>query len=215
MIPKQPKAAAGEMIIISGKACAGKTTVGRALSYRLDVPFISMGEFSREHARSVHGVDIHTFQKLCLENPQLDLELDHAFCEQCRTVAADKGAIVDFRLGGYFFPNSHRVYLDISDEVAAAHGKERGDETLKSIRARNEAMCERLQRTYGYDFTDQRNYRHVIVVDEYSAHAVTNMIYSSLPMPWPVPNNSRHFMKRKPNDGIWGVDFGNGAGNPW
>lgn len=181
--------AAGHIIVIGGKACSGKSTIGRALAERLGVPFLSMGDFSREYAMREFGMNIHEFQDFCLANPHLDQELDRAFCEQCGSEAAEKGAVVDFRLGGHFFPDAYKVYLDISDAVAATRGKERGDETREKLRKRNEAMRARLYATYGFDFTDQRNYDYVRNVDQSSVDEITEGVYRTLPWPWPTENN--------------------------
>lgn len=213
MIDPNSKSAAGRIVIIGGKACSGKSTIGRALAAKLDVPFLSMGNFSRDYAMRQFGMNIQEFQDYCLANPHLDHELDQAFCEQCRKAAADKGAVVDFRLGGHFFPDAHKVCLEISDEVAAARGKGRGDETPETLRKRNEAMRDRLKATYGYDFTDLRNYDHVLNVDNAPVHGLTNLIYNSLPDPWPTTRNLRRMRSR--GMGVWGVDFGNRASKPW
>ena len=199
-----------QLIMIGGKACSGKSTIGRALANRLDVPFLSMGNFSREYAKNTHGMEIQEFQDFCLTNPKVDCELDALFCAQCREVAALKGAVIDFRLGGHFFPESYRIFLQVSDTVAAERGKQRGDETLESIQKRNEAMRTRLSDAYGYDFTNMDNYSRTISVDHYSELEITNMILGMLPAPWFSPNSSRTII-----EGIYGVDFGNGPGKPY
>ena len=196
--------------MIGGKACSGKSTIGRALANRLEVPFLSMGNFSREYAEKNHGMKIQEFQDFCVTNPKVDRELDTLFCAQCREVAAHKGAVIDFRLGGHFFPESYRIFLQVSDTVAAERGKQRGDETLESIQKRNEAMRTRLLSAYNYDFTNMNNYSRTIFVDHYSELEITNMILGILPAPWFSLNSSQMNI-----EGIHGADFGNGSGKPY
>lgn len=213
MIDRKSKAAAGRIVVISGMACSGKSIIGRALAARLNVPFLSMGNFSREYAERQFGMDIHEFQDFCRDNPHLDKEIDAAFCAQCRQTAEEKGLIVDFRLGGHFFPDAYKIYLEVSDEEAEARIKERGDEALEVLKRRNDGLRDRLKAAYGFDFTDIKNYNYTRCVDWDSVYWSTEGIYSALPDPWPTSYNNRRKMVYC--EGIWGVDFGNGTGKPW
>lgn len=50
------------LLILSGNAGSGKTSVGRLLAKSLCYEKVSMGNFSRNHARVHHGMDINQFQ---------------------------------------------------------------------------------------------------------------------------------------------------------
>ncbi len=199
------------LVVLSGKACSGKSTIGIALARLLDASFLSMGNFSRDFARDAHGLDIRQFQDLCLRDPSIDRKLDEAFCARCREAAASGGAVVDFRLGGHFFPDAFKVFLDVSDAVATERGARRGDETLQSLRTRNEAMRERLKATYGFDFTDTRNYDRVLQVDLLTVSAAAETLRRDVRNAWGAPESGGSFTA----DGTWGVDFGSGLGSPW
>ena len=210
MIPQQNHSGL-RLVVLGGKACSGKSTIGMALARNLGAAFLSMGNFSREFARETQGLDIRQFQELCLKDPTIDRRLDEAFCARCREAAAAGGAVVDFRLGGHFFPDAFKAFLEVSDEVAAERGANRGDETLESLRCRNQAMRDRLKATYGYDFTDTRNYDRVLKVDNLTVSAAAETLRRDVRNAWGERETDGRFRA----DGIWRVDFGSGLGSPW
>lgn len=75
------------LIILSGEACTGKTTVGRALATELGWAFQSAGNHVREFAKEKHAMGIHAFQDLCAVNPEIDRQLDHDFCQKYGNVS--------------------------------------------------------------------------------------------------------------------------------
>ena len=127
-----------------------------------------MGDFSRDYAQRIHGMNIREFQKLCASRPDIDDQLDQVFREECIQLSQQKGVIADYRLGGHFFSDATTIFLDVSESVATLRGKNRGDETATTLAKRNEVMRFRLLQTYGYDFTNKSNYRLVINTDHIS-----------------------------------------------
>jgi predicted cytidylate kinase len=158
-----------EKITISGLAGSGKSTVGRLLASRLSLPFISMGNMSRNFAKEKFGMNINEFQTYCANNPKIDKELDLEFEKIGK---ADSGFIMDYRLGPLFIPEGFHIYLKVDEFTAASRIKvsDRGDEfmdnsietRLNNIRKRNASMVERFKSLYDFDFTHPGHY-HLIL----------------------------------------------------
>lgn len=169
------------LIILSGKAGSGKTTIGRRLAHLLGYEFVSMGNFSRNHARDHHGMDINQFQDYCKAHPEMDAHLDDWFVKDISArSAAGMGLVVDYRLGVHFFPGARSVFLEVSEAVAACRVASRKDETGETIEARNQKMRQRLLAAYGFDFTDLSRYDLTVSTDMCGEAAVVETILANL-----------------------------------
>lgn len=154
------------LIILSGEACTGKTTVGRALAAKLGYVFHSAGNHAREFAHTKYGLDVHAFQGLCERNPAIDLQLDDDFCKTIRQqIDQAAGLVVDFRMGAHFFLGSMSIFLKASPMVVRKRLAGRTGEDFTSLTRRNEQSRRRLLELYGYDYALESNYRHVIDTD--------------------------------------------------
>lgn len=162
-------------ITLSGLAGSGKSTVGKLLAEKLNCPFLSMGNFSREYALRHYNAGINEFQLICKQQPEIDFELDKAFIERCKK---SESAVIDYRLGFHFIPDAFSVFLSVSDEVASKRitlsGRE--NESPETIRERNRAMRERFLETYKVDFTDLRHYQLVIDTDNLLPDQIANQV---------------------------------------
>ncbi|MEY3852521.1 MAG: hypothetical protein RI910_1501 [Verrucomicrobiota bacterium] len=153
----------GKLIILSGEACAGKTTVGRALATKLGYEFKSAGNHVRAFARERHQLDVHAFQDLCAANPEIDRQLDEAFRQDIQaSLDRGLGMVVDFRMGAHFFPAAMSIYLKASPAVVIRRLAGRGDEAFDQLLERNVKARGRLIEIYGYDYVAEDNYCHVI-----------------------------------------------------
>lgn len=169
------------LIILSGKAGSGKTTVGRLLASSLDYEFVSMGNFSRNHARVHHDMDINQFQDYCKAHPEIDAQLDDWFVKDIADRAtAGQGLVVDYRLGVHFFPKARSFFLEVSEAVAACRVATRKDETGETIEARNQKMRHRLLAAYGFDFTDLARYDLTVSTDTLKEAEVVETILAYL-----------------------------------
>lgn len=162
-------------IVLSGTAGSGKSFVGNMLSEKLDIPFLSMGNFSREYAETHYQMDIVSFQKLCNEKPGIDKLLEDAFVSRCNAVTS---AVIDYRLGFHFIPDAFPVLLTVSDKEAIRRvsAGNRTNEDAKTIPERNRQMRERFLKTYMLDFTNPGNYRLVIATDNKAPQAICELI---------------------------------------
>lgn len=165
------------LIILSGEACTGKTTVGRALAAELGCAFQSAGNHARSFARERFNLDIHEFQDLCAKNPDIDRQLDEAFRQDIQAnLNRGLGMVVDFRMGAHFFPSAMSVYLKASPAVVMRRLAVRRDEEFAQLLERNVKARRRLLDIYGYDYAAEANYRHVIDTDSLAAVQIVEQI---------------------------------------
>lgn len=162
-------------ITISGEVASGKSTIGKALAAKLGYSFMSIGQKIREVAAE-NGMSIVEFQKYCSENPQMDIDIDARFSEDCNN---RKQSVCDYRLGFKFVNESFHVFLKIKNETAKSRLKNayRHNETVETLEERNELFRKQLQACYDIDYCDERHYDLVVNVDEFSsADDIANFI---------------------------------------
>lgn len=152
-------------ITLSGEVASGKSTVGRLLAEKLDYEFVSIGERTRRFAES-QGLTIAEFQSQCLSNPQLDLQLDEEFSNECN---GRENLIIDYRLGFYFVKRAYHVYLRISKQTAIERLKLAGrvNETHHTLEHRNACFKKQFEHSYGVDYTDTSKYDLVVNVEDF------------------------------------------------
>ncbi|NVN96640.1 cytidylate kinase family protein [Candidatus Nomurabacteria bacterium] len=147
-------------ITLSGEVASGKSTVGKLLAQLLNYEFLSIGNKTREFAKTMN-MDIVRFQQECLLDPNIDREIDTEFSKDCNS---RHFLIIDYRMGFKFIPNAFHVFLKISEEAAIERLKaaNRENETFLTLRERNESFKNQFQKAYGLDYTDEKNYDLVI-----------------------------------------------------
>lgn len=154
-------------ITLSGEVASGKSTVGKLLAQKLNYEFVSIGNTTREFA-NLKGLSIVEFQRECLLDPKLDIEIDKQFSEDCNS---GEGIIIDYRMGFKFIKNASHVFLKISEEMAIERLKtaNRANETFHTIRERNNTFKNQFLKAYDVDYTDEGNYDLVIIIDKNSS----------------------------------------------
>ena len=153
-------------ITLSGEVASGKSTVGKKIAERLEYEFISIGNKTREHVES-RGMTIVEFQNKCIENPELDKEIDLTFSNDCNSL---NKLVIDYRLGYHFIKDAFHVFLKISEENATDRLKkaQRKNETHLTIRERNDSFKQQFLSAYNIDYTDENNYDLVLGVTNYA-----------------------------------------------
>lgn len=169
------------MIVLSGKAGSGKSTVGKALAEKLGWAFESVGNYTRAYAMEEYGLGINEFQELCKTNPEIDKRIDNSFVASCNKTT---DLVIDWRLGFKFLPDAYSVYLDVPDHVAVQRIQNRKDEfkgvdeasVLSIMSQRNMAMRTRFLDVYGVDFTAPSNYLLTINTGDLNIAACVDLI---------------------------------------
>lgn len=175
----EKKANRASKITISGQVASGKSTVGKLLAERLGYNFISIGNRTRDFA-SKKGMSIVEFQKACLQNPELDKEIDRMFAYECNN---SENIVVDYRLGFLFVPDAVHIFLCISEVDAIERLKKanRQNETHLTVNERNETFKKQFQNSYGVDYTDFRNYDLYLNVKAFTTpEAIVEFILDNL-----------------------------------
>jgi radical S-adenosyl methionine domain-containing protein 2 len=166
-------------ITLSGEVASGKSSVGKLLAERLGYGFTSIGNATREAAQA-RGMDIVSFQRACLADPEMDKRIDRAFAAQCN---AQEGLVIDYRLGFHFVPDAFHVFLRIADTTATERLRNAGrnGESHTTLRERNATFQRQFQQAYGIDYTLAAHYHLVVDVDGMSsAEEVVEAILDAL-----------------------------------
>jgi len=164
-------------ITLSGFAGSGKSTVGKLIQERLHFEFISVGNFSREYAKTKYGMTINEFQETCKKEPELDTLIDSKFQIECN---CKENLIIDYRLGFKFISDAFHVLLKVSEEQGATRinldNRENESVSAIDIKHRNEGMRDRFASKYGVDFSNEKHYDLVINTDKFSPKEVASII---------------------------------------
>jgi radical S-adenosyl methionine domain-containing protein 2 len=166
-------------LTISGEVASGKSTIGKLLAEELNYDFVSIGNKTREIA-ATRGMSIVEFQKECLHNPELDLQIDRQFSTECNS---REGLVIDYRLGFKFISSAYHIFLKVTENVAIERlrNANRINETFHTINLRNESFKKQFQNNYSVDYTDRNNYDLVINIDEnLSSESITHLIIKHL-----------------------------------
>jgi predicted cytidylate kinase len=168
-------------ITLSGKAGAGKSSVGKILAQKLDFEFISIGNWTREYALKNYNMNINQFQEYCSLHPEVDKLIDIKMSENCNL---KDNIIIDYRLGFHFIKNSLNIYLNVSDAIAFERiniaNRINEDITKDDIDKRNQEMCFRFIKTYGVDINNLKNYDLVINTDQLTPEQIVKKIIVKL-----------------------------------
>jgi len=172
------------IVTISGRPGSGKSTVGRVLAARLGVPHVSAGDFMREIAAE-RGISVLELSRIAEVDDSIDRQID---ARSARLGASGGSFVIDSRLAWHFIPDSIKVFLDVSPDVAARRifGDRRGSElenvdieaTMRNTEERSASEAARFLAYYAIDYGDPANYDLVVdtshrdvgeIVDEIAA----------------------------------------------
>jgi cytidylate kinase len=139
---------------------------------------------------SERGMTILEFSQSAEDRESIDREIDARTVE---LATAGDGFVMDARLGWHFIPDSFKVFLEVTPEVAAQriYEAQRGtekenvslDETRRAIELRAESERKRYQRYYGIDYGDHAHYDLVIDTSRLTIDAVVQKILAEVPTP--------------------------------
>jgi cytidylate kinase len=149
-------ASMGLIITISGRPGSGKSTLGRLLSAKLNIPFFSMGEIRRHYAVE-HGMTINDLNERAEKDPSSDHQVDEF---QRRLPEKHPSFIVDSRLGYHFLPQSVKIFIKVPREIAAKRifERRRESEAWASVEDGIEALKQREE-------SDKHRYKHLYNIE--------------------------------------------------
>jgi CMP/dCMP kinase len=161
------------IITISGQAGSGKTSTGRALAKKLKYQFYDIGTL-RKMAAKKRGMTIEEYNKYGMTHPETDIEAD---AEAIKLGKTEDNFVIQGRVAYCFIPNSLKVYLTVSPDVAAKRilldkdNPERNSQSKVSSISEIKKLCVerdksdvlRYKKIYGIkNFNDKKNYDLVI-----------------------------------------------------
>lgn len=153
------------IVTISGLSGSGTTTVGKLVSSKLNIPFISTGDIFRELAKE-KGMSINEFVEFANSHPNIDREIDDRQIE----IASVKSVVLEGRLAGILAFNnkilSIKIWLDAPLDVRAKRVTNREKKSLeiikKEIHERDKSDLIRYNKIYNFDLNDFSYYTKII-----------------------------------------------------
>lgn len=174
------------IITVSGLAGAGKGTVCRILSKRLNYNYYSMGDLRRMMAKD-RGMTLEEFNKLGEKESFTDNDADKY---QTELGLREDNFIMEGRLSYHFIPQSLKIFLYVNPKVAAQRiysdnssdriNQQKADsldEQEKLTIERNESDLRRYRTHYGINnFTEKKNFDLYIDTSNLTVDQVVNNI---------------------------------------
>lgn len=159
------------IITISGTPGSGKSTIARAISKEFNLNHLSAGDFVRQLAEE-RNMTLIELNKLAETDPSIDKEIDN----RTKKLAKKDNFVIDSRLAFHFIPDSVKVFVKCSDEVAAERihrdtlnslrsSEDRIsslEDAVDSIKRRKISERKRYESYYNIDIDDESNFDIVI-----------------------------------------------------
>ena len=175
------------ILTISGALGSGKSTIAKALARILGYKHYSTGDLMRSMAEE-RGMTLLELSKKAENDKSIDEELD---ARQVRLGKEEDNFVIDGRLSWHFIQHSVKIFLDVSDEVAAnrifkdqSRGVEKEnlslDKTLENIKTRRQSEIKRYQEYYGLNYYDKANYEVIVDTDPLDVKGVVEAVLVKL-----------------------------------
>jgi len=160
------------IITISGTPGSGKSTIAKALAEKLGMKHYSIGDLMKNLAKK-KGISLMEFSKQAEKDEKIDHYLDD---ELVKLSKKEDDFVIDTRTGFHFIPDSIKIFVKVSPEVAAERllrdvkaGKRKTEsevktkeDALKLVKERLESEKKRYKQYYGINFLDEKNYDFVL-----------------------------------------------------
>ena len=169
-------------ITLSGTLGSGKSTVGKELARRLNIPYISTGQIFRQLGQ-ISSLDALQTNLEAETNRALDDAVDDKVREHNQNTP---DFVIDSRMAWHFVDNALKVFLSVTPEVAARRimsDRSRATEqyaspeaALDALRARRSSEIKRYKRLYKVDIEDPSNYDMSIITDDAEVWDVVDLI---------------------------------------
>ncbi|MFC1769291.1 (d)CMP kinase [Nanoarchaeota archaeon] len=155
------------IIVISGRAGSGKSTIAKIIAKKLNLTHYSMGDLTRQIAKE-KGISLLDLGKIEEIDDSIDKELD----EKQKELGKGDNFVIDGRLSAFFIPNADfKIFLDADKTERAKRilTDKRGEEknldlatTLKNMDKREESENNRYFKYYGFNCYDISKYNLVL-----------------------------------------------------
>jgi cytidylate kinase len=176
------------IITISGKPGSGKSSTAERVAELLGYTRHSSGDIVREMIKK-KKMTLMEFNTEALENPDLDNKVD----AELRNLRNQRDIVIDSRLGFYWIPESFKVFLWLSNEVAMARiykdanlntkrssvGEESDDmsDIFDQVEERQQNERDRFRKRYGVNPFDTSHFDLVVDTSRHSPQTVALTIF--------------------------------------
>jgi predicted cytidylate kinase len=174
------------IITIGGNQGAGKTTLAKKLSEKLNYKFISIGDLKGEISKE-RGITIDELNEIGKKEKWIHEEFDKKTIEIGKT---RNNFIVEGWLAFYFIPNSKKIFLEVDPKIGAKrifedqrpdeHKCKNVDETENQLKKRLEITNEQFKKYYGVNFLDKKNYDIIINTTNLSIDKMVDLAIKKL-----------------------------------
>jgi len=169
-------------LTLNGSLGSGKSSVGKLLSSRHSVPYISTGMIFREIGK-ISNLNALQTNLAAENNSEIDFQVDKKIVELDTSLPE---FIIDSRMAWHFVHNAINVFLSVTIDTAAErvmHDLTRTGEHYSTLGDAKRALVERraseskrYQRLYGVDIDSNSNYDLVLITDNTSVESVATSI---------------------------------------
>lgn len=176
------------IITVSGKPGSGKSSTADKVAEMLSYTRYSAGDIVRTYLQE-KKMTLEEFNRQAAEDHGMDAVID----EELRKLREQDDIVIDSRLGFYWIPESFKVYLDLSEDVASARifkdavanqaretetsGAATIDEVSRMVRERMENEQQRFIRMYGTDPYKHDNFDLIVNTSRHSPQTVALAVF--------------------------------------
>lgn len=177
-----------EIITIAGAAGSGKSSTANLVAEKLEFKRFSSGDFMRKIALEL-GMSLNELSIKAEQDTSIDKKID----AEVKKAGEGNKLVIDSRLAFHWIPESFKVYLDLSSEIAKqrisddlkinklrkeSESSSNPEEIHEKILARLESEKKRYMQLYGIDYTDKNNYDLVVDTKINNLEEVANIVVS-------------------------------------
>ncbi len=196
------------IITLTGKPGSGKSSTADRVAEMLSYTRYSSGEFVRNITRE-KNMTLSEYNKQAEMKPEIDQRID----EELRKLRDHHDIIIDARLGFYWIPESFKVYLDLSNDVAIARifkdsnenflrsGSGEGgasmDDVFAQVGERMQSERTRFKKLYGVNPYSIEHFDLVIDTAQHSPQTVALTIFDTYKK-WLVSSSWEQVISRVP-----------------
>lgn len=177
-----------EIITICGGLGSGKSSTAKLIAKKLEFKHFSSGDFMRKMALE-RGISLNELATKAEDDTSIDLEID----SELRKVGEMEKVVIDSRLAFHWMPESFKIYLDLSPEIAKdrilndlkvnslrqqSEKSSTVEEIYKKITTRLESEKKRYLEMYNLNYTNKNNFDLVIDTNKNNLEQVVEIIVS-------------------------------------
>ena len=196
------------IITLTGKPGSGKSSTADRVAELLGYARFSSGETVRNNIKK-QKMTLSTYNKRAEINPELDNIID----EELRALREQNDIVIDSRLGFYWIPESFKVFLDLSGDVAiarifkdanlntlrssAGEGGASMDEVIDQVNERMHSERSRFKKLYGINPYSIEHFDLVIDTAQHSPQTVALTIFDTY-QKWLTSTSWKQIISRVP-----------------